>query len=517
MTVKRAAAMMAALLAGILAVASCGGSTSGGTPAKTTLTVGIIQVPTSLDITSDATASIALMLRDNLYEGLVRADPAGGKVLPELAKSWDESRDGTVWRFHLVTAKWSDGTDFTADDVKFSWDRARDKTTVPANPHPDYFAPIASIAVVDPHTVTVTLKQFSWNWLFHMAQGSAAIVPKSTHLVSAAGAPPATELATKPVGTGPFKLEAYTPNVSLTLTRNDSYWGSQPKLKQVVFRFISDPNAMNNALKSGSIDAIAQVGGPEQLGEFKADANFRVLIGAPGGKVIVGINNLGGPLSDVRVRRALALAVDRKAWIQGVFSGYAVPIGSHSTPNDTEPYYVDTTGVNAYDPAQAKQLLAEAGHATGLTLHLAEITEFPYAVRGGDILASELRAVGVNLQIDTMTFNTWLHTVFLAPQNYELTIINHVEPRDIGNYANPKYYWHYDNPTVAQDLTQADAQLDATQRNALYATVQKQLATDAANIFVMSPEQLDVIRANLKGYPEHRVSTALFLAGTYFG
>jgi len=508
----------------LLALTACqsggsgsGTSTSSAGTTKDKLVIGMVQAPTSLDITSDATASIATMLRDNLYEGLLRTD-ASGALIPQLANTWDTSPDGKVFTFHLRSANWQDGTPFTAQDVKFSWDRARDPNNKPANPHADYWAPVDTVDVVDDHTVKVTLKKYSDSFLFHMAQGSAAIVPKTTHVVAAGpNQPIATNLATQPVGTGPFKFAVYQPNTSVTLVRNDAYWGAKPKLSQVIFRFITDANAMNNALKAGDIDAIAQLGGPEQLPSFTNDSKFRVLVGAPAGKIIVAINNSKGPLKDVRVRKAIAAAIDRKAWIDGVFSGYAVPIGSHAVPNVTERYYVDETQVNKYDPNEAKKQLAAAGFSSGLTLHLAEISDYPYAVRGGDILASELKAVGINLQIDTMTFNpTWFRTVLLGPQDYDLTIINHVEPRDIGNYANPKYYWHYDNPQVTQKVVAADAEQDQAKRKSMYADVQKQLAEEAVHGYVMSPKQIDVIRTNLKDYPEKRLSTSLYLAKAYF-
>src|SRR5579859_3441454 len=173
---------------------------------------------------------------------------------------------------------------------------------------------------------------------------------------------------TNPVGTGPFKFAAWNRGSSLQLTRNDAYWGSKAKLKDVEFRFISDANAMNNALTAGDIDAIGQVGGPEQLQSFSSNQNFTVIKGAPTGKVMVSINNTSGPLADKRVRQAIYAAIDRKAWIDGIQFGYGVPIGSHSAPNGGEPYYVDETSVNPFDPNKAKQLLASAGYSSGLTL-----------------------------------------------------------------------------------------------------------------------------------------------------
>src|SRR5207253_6169663 len=142
--------------------------------------IGIIQEPTSMDPTADATASIATTLRDNLYEGLVRLD-GSGKIVGSLAKSWDVSPDGTTLTFHLVSgAKWHDGSPFGAQDVKFAYDRAANASTDKPNPHRDYWAPVKSVDVIDDATVKVSLNAYSDNWLFHMAAGSACIVSSKT-------------------------------------------------------------------------------------------------------------------------------------------------------------------------------------------------------------------------------------------------------------------------------------------------------------------------------------------------
>jgi peptide/nickel transport system substrate-binding protein len=172
--------------------------------------------------------------------------------------------------------------------------------------------------------------------------------------------------------------------------------------------------------------------------------------------------------------------------------------------------------VNKHDPAMAKQLLSAAGFGSGLTLRLAQITDFPYAVRGTDILISELKDAGITLRVDQMTFQRWLAQVITGPQDYDLTIINHAEERDIGNYGNPKYYWHYDSAQVRDWLAQADAQPDSGKRLALYAQIQKQLAEDAVNGFVMSPKTLAVTSSKLKAYPAASLSSALYLRDTYF-
>lgn len=458
-----------------------------------------------MDPTADATASIATTLRDNLYEGLVRLD-GSGKIVGSLAKSWDVSPDGTSVTFHLVSgAKWHDGTPFTAQDVKFAWERAADAGTQPPNPHRDYWAPMNSVDVPDDATVKVTLSTYSDNWLFHMAAGSACIVSSKS----------AATNTTNPIGTGPFKFSAWNRGASLALTRNDAYWGNKPRLTDVEFRFISDPNSMNNALKAGDIDAIGQVGAPDQVAQFQQDPTLTVIQGAASGKVMVSVNEANAPLSDKRVRQALYAAIDRKAHIDGYFAGLAVPIGSHASPNDGEPYYADMVSVNTFDPNKAKQLLAAAGQSN-LKLRLAQVSAFPYALSMTDILGSQLQTVGVQLDVVPMEFALWLQQVFLNAQDYDLTIINHVEERDIANYANPKYYWHYSNTTVADQLKQADAEPDQTKRNALYKAVQQQLADDAANLWIASPNNLGVLRKGFQGYQVQGISPSLYLADAYF-
>jgi peptide/nickel transport system substrate-binding protein len=478
---------------------------AGGGSSKPKAVISIVQEPTSMDPTADATASIATTLRDNLYEGLVRLD-GSGKVVGSLAKTWDVSPDGNTVTFHLVTgAKWHDGTPFTASDVKFAWDRAADPNTDPVNPHRDYWAPVKSVDVVDDATVKVALSSYSDNWLFHMGSGSACIVSPKT----------AATNKTNPVGTGPFKFGNWNHGASVTLTRNDDYWGTKARLTDVEFRVISDANAQTNGLKAGDIDAIGQVQDLAQVPQFQQDPNYNVLKGASSGKVMVSVNNSGDALSDKRVRQALYAAIDRKAWIDGFYFGFAVPIGSHATPNDGEPYYADMTSVNTFDPAKARQLLETAGK-TSLKLRLAQISAFPYAVRLTDILASQLSDIGVSLDVQPMEFPRWLQQVFSNAQDYDLTIINHVEERDIGNYGNPKYYWHYDNADVASSLRAADAEPDASKRNASYKQIQQTLADDAANLWVAAPTNLAILTRGFQGYQAPGISPSLYLAEAYF-
>ena len=170
-----------------------------------------------------------------------------------------------------------------------------------------------------------------------------------------------------PVGTGPFKFKSWTRGDRVELVRNPDYWQKDKvKLDSVTFRFINDPQAQVAALRAGDLDAFPNLGAPELFSEMKKDARFTAVAGNTEGETVAGMNNTKKPFDDVRVRRALMHAVDRKALVEGAYSGYGQPIGSHFSPN--HPAFVDMTGVVPYDPAKAKALLKEAGYGNGLSI-----------------------------------------------------------------------------------------------------------------------------------------------------
>ena len=221
------------------------------------------------------------------------------------------------------------------------------------------FDNISSVTAPDPATVIVLLNNADGNFLFRMGENTAVILdPKS-----------APTTATKPVGTGPFKFDAWAKGSSITLSKNEQYRdAARVAMKKVTFRFINDPAAQVAALLAGDIDGMPRYGALESLKQFQNDPRFSVAVGGTEGKTIMTINNRRKPFDDVRVRRALAAAIDRKAIIDGAQEGYGVPIGSHMVPSDAG--YIDLTGVNPYNPEKAKALLKEAGVATPLNVTL---------------------------------------------------------------------------------------------------------------------------------------------------
>ncbi|MBO0702929.1 MAG: hypothetical protein J2P38_08350, partial [Candidatus Dormibacteraeota bacterium] len=488
----------------VLAACGSSGSGGGGQSRADRIVVGMNQEPTSTNIVGEATAAIGSIFRDNVFEGVVRLDPEGN-ILPQLAKSWDLSSDHLQYTFHLVAgAKWHDGTPFTSGDVKYSWDRAMDPSATPPNPYGSYWKPVESITTPDDHTVVVKLKQYSWNFLFHMGFASAAIVQRSN----------IPQIASHPIGTGPYKFQNWVHGSNLTLTRNEDYWGAKAKIKTVQFNFITEPSSMSSALTAGQLSIIAQVTAPSAIASFKSNASFEVQQEAPSGKVIVAMNNKSPRLIDMRVRQAISAAIDRSAYVRGVASGYAVPIGSHAVPNKGEPYYIDLTHTNPYDLRKARQLLSAAG-VSNLSLNLAVPTDLWYTSPVAQILVSALQQIGVTARVQSMQFAQWFSQVFGGPKSFDLTIIDHVEERDIFNYGDPTYYWHYDNAQVQSWLTEADATPGESERNAIYAKIQRAIADQAVNGFVMSFKALAVLSTSVQGFKVSGVSPSIYMPGVY--
>src|SRR5277367_5213669 len=412
----------------ILGVALC--AAPGLALAKDSVTIGMVLEPPGLDPTSAPAAAIGEVTHYNIFEGLTKINE-DFSVTPLLAEKWDFSPDLKTLTFTLKpNVKFQDDEPFSSKDVKYSFERfaAKDST----NKDKGFFASIDSIETPDPLTVVLKFKNPSYWALFHLGLSTAVILDEK----SAAGA------GTSPVGTGPYKFGSWTKGASVALDKWDGFRdASKVAIPHATFRFISDPSAAAAGMTAGDIDAFPRFANLDALAEFKDDPRFQVLIGGTDCKTIVGINNKHKPLDDVRVRQAIAYAIDRKAVIDGAMNGLGTPIGSHLTPND--PGYVDLTGQYPHDPEKSKALLKEAGVTTPLELSLI-LPPPPYARQGGEIIAAELAEIGITAKIQDVEWAQWLSGVY-KDKNYDLTIISHVEPLDIGIYANPNYYYQYDS------------------------------------------------------------------------
>jgi len=395
--------------------------------AQSDVTIGMQLEPPMLDPTGGAAAAIDEVVYSNIFEGLTRF-AADGSVIPGLASEWEISEDGLTYTFKLREGvTFHDGAAFDASDVVFSFTRARAEDST--NAQKALFADIAEVGAVDSNTVRIRLSKPNGNMLFNLAWGDAIIVDPAS----------VDGNANNPVGTGPFTFTNWAKGDSVTITKNPNYWGEPAKLESATFKFISDPTAAFAAMMAEDIDAFPAFPAPENLVQFDADPRFEVIIGSTEGETILSTNNQMPPFDNPLVRKAMAHAIDRQAIIDGAMFGYGTPIGTHFAPHN--PAYVDLTGQTNYDPEMAKKLLAEAGFADGFTTTL-KLPPPSYARRGGEIIAAQLRDVGIQTEISNLEWAQWLEQVFKG-KDFGLTIVSHTEPMDIGIYARPDYYFQY--------------------------------------------------------------------------
>ncbi len=476
--------MTRALILFVLALVALGAAPDARAQVRRAVVIGMTLEPPVLDPTINPAAAIAEITQLNIYEGLTRIDEQG-RVLPGLAERWDVSLDARTYTFHLRRGvKFSDGTDFDSADVKFTFERnVRDDST---NPRKGYFTQMERITTPDAGTVVVTLKEPSALFLFNLAENASVIVAPES----------AATNRSKPIGTGPFVLDRWAPGDSVVLVKNSAYrTAASVSIERVTFKFIGDAAAQVAALRAGDVDFFANLQAVEAVGQFQRDARFQVLLGNTEGETILAINNKRGPLADVRVRRALSHAVDRREIIAGAMSGMAQPIGSHFAPH--HPAYVDLTATYAPDLDKARALLREAGVPNGFEVTLS-LPPVDYARRSGQIIAAQLARVGVRARIEEVEWARWLDEVF-AKKNFDLTIISHVEPMDIVIYGNPNYYFQYDSSALRDILARANGAADVVEQNRAWGEAQRLIATDAVNVFLFELPKVAVARAGLKG------------------
>lgn len=453
---------------------------------KDTLVVGMTLEPApGLDPTAGAASAIAEVTLYNVFETLTKIH-SDGRVTPLLAEGWTVTPDLKTWTFRLrAGVKFHNGEPFDAAAVKFSFERAAAKDST--NKDKATFANIERVAAPDARTVVLTLKNGNPDLPFQLGQGTAVVVePKS-----------APGNGTQPVGTGPYRLEAWNRGSAIVLTRWDGYRAARDvKLRRVSFRFIGDPAAQVAALLSGDVDVFPRVAAARSLKAFEAQPKkFQILTGGSRAKTIVAINNRRKPLDDVRVRRAIAAAIDRRAVIEGAADGFGVPIGSFYVPG--APGYVDTTAINSYNPARARALLHQAGVTPPLELTM-KLPPTPYARQGGEIIAAQLAKVGIVAKIENVEWAQWLSGVY-RDKAYDLTVIAHVEPLDFGNFARPGYYWNYESAAFNALWARINASVKADERNRLLGEAQRLVAEDAVAAYLYQPTWITVAKAGVKG------------------
>lgn len=432
---RTALAATALAAATVLALTACSGSgsTNGSTagPPDTDASVAIRLAlePSNLDIRQTAGAALDQALIDNVYQGLV-SRTSDQQIEPALASDWTVSSDGLTYTFTLREGvTFDDGQALTPDDVVWSLQTRKETSAWFDSAR---LQRVSSIAA-DGQKIVLTLSQPDSSLLWNLT-GRAGLILKKGDTV---------DYKTKANGTGPFALASWKQGDSITLERRDDYWGDKPQVREVVLDYIPDTQAALNAALAGEVDVVT--GFDATLKDQIEAGGFSLQLGKSTDKGTLAMNSTSGPLADKRVRQAIRQAIDHNAIIDVLGAGQAL----YGPIPELDPGYEDLSDVAPYDPAAAKKLLADAG-ASDITLTLTIPSFYPKTIP--QVLVSDLNAVGITLKVDSVDFPTWLSTVY-TNKDYELSFVLHTEARDFENWANPAYYFTYDNAQV-QDLYQ---------------------------------------------------------------
>lgn len=485
-----------------------GGTDSGGSTAGTaapggqggsdeTVRVGLVAEPASLDFTTTDGAAIPQLLLKNVYETLVTVDVESGEIVPALAESWEVSEDRRTYTFTLADGvTFSDGSEFTAEDAKFSLERvSSDAWTISLKAQLDV---VEKVEAPDEHTLVVTLEHPSNQFLYAL----------TTHVGAMFDTEGVGDLANTPIGTGPYTFGTWDRGSKITLERNDGYHGQAPYFQHVEMHYFKDANALNNAMLTDSIDVVSTVQAPEALAEFEG-GDYTIVEGTTNGEVVLSMNQSEGkPLADPKLRQAVRHAIDHQTLLDTCWAGRGQLIGTMAPP--TDPWFEDRTGDYPFDLDQAKALIAEAG-AEGQELRL-RLPTLPYAQSCGPVVESMLEDAGLEVTVDELEFPAaWLETVFKA-KDFDMSIVAHVEPRDMASvFGDPDYYTTYGTDEVKALFEAADAGTPEEQ-TAKMKEAGALISEDAAADFLFLLPNLMVSDPDITGLPTNAITPSFDLA-----
>jgi len=476
------ARMLVGVLTAVLALGGIAGAAAAQAPAR--LIVQSTAEPPGLDMTATPATATSGIVFYNVQESLVKVD-RHGKLVPSLAERWHTADNKNYTFFLKKGVRFHNGREMKAADVKFCFDRALNPET--KHPYAKDYEAVGDIIVKDDYTVTFALKTVNANFLQNIARAGAAIYPREA----------VDTLKSHPIGTGPFRFEEWVRGDRVVLVKNGDYHvKGLPKLDRVTFRFVTDPNAVLAALKAGDVDASLFGLGPEHVQDLQKDARFQVIIGDTTNDVILSMNNSRKPYTDVRVRRAMTYGINKGDVLKGAMFGMGKILGTNVDP--LNPYYVDMSKAMPYDPAKAKQLLAEAGYPNGFDTVLKVTPQYEYTVRSGQVIADNLKKSGVNVKIEQIEWGQWLSRVF-READFDLSIIGHAEAWDIKNYANPKYYFRYDSPKFQALFAKSEITVDDKARREVYADMQKVLVEEAPVVWLFMHPRLAATKKGVQG------------------
>ncbi|MFF1633649.1 ABC transporter substrate-binding protein [Leifsonia sp. NPDC058248] len=486
-------AVLATAVAAALALAGCSGaSSSGATGSDASIAVGSIYEPQNLDNTAGGGQGVTEALNGNVYEGLFKLTD-DGKTEPLLATKYTTSADGLTYTFTLRDGvTFHSGKPLTSAAVKSSIERVTAADSQSARK--SQLDVISTIATPDDKTVVITLKSRSIS------------LPYNLSYVWIFG-PGTTDYKTAEDGTGPYTLGTWKRGSSLSLERSNDYWGAKAKNKEVVFDYFTDATALSNALLTNQVDIVTSIQSPDALTQFEGNKDYTISNGKSTTKELLAFNDKVAPFNKTEVRKAVYSAIDTKKLLSSIWGKYGTLIGSMVPPSD--PWYEDLTSVNPYDVSLAKKELAAAGFPNGFTFTLDTPTYDPHPAVA-EFLKSDLAKVGITVNINSISADQWYSKVF-KDHDFQATLQEHVNDRDVVWYGNPDFYWGYDNPQVTKLVNEAEQATTTADQTAKLKLVNEQIAKDAASAWLYLYPQIVVASSSVSGYPVNGLNSQFYV------
>ncbi len=488
-----AVAAAAPTLAAVAPTVAAAAATAAGQPKRGgILKIGLQADPTSLD--PQKTSLTALFhVTEHIYSLLVQLGP-DLTVKPDLAEKWDISADGKTYTFTLRKGvKFHSGRALTAADVKYTFDRLVDKAT--ASPNASLLAPVETVATPDESTVVVTLKKPDASFLTNLSGPAVVIINKDA--VEKNG-----DLTKTADGTGPFKFKEYVPNTRVVLERNAEYWESgKPYVDGIEMTIAADDTARTAAVRTGTVDFI-EYAPLKDIPVLKND-NSLALAGDQNTNIrFIGLNVTRKPFSDLKVRQAIALAVDREAVLGPAVFGFGTPTLEIFPPG----YWagLGTKQANA-DIAKAKALLTEAGYKDGFSTTILSWSQYSFLSNAAVVVQEQLKQIGISSDINLEENAAFIKDYL--DNNFDLTVSGtsaYVDPNDIylRNFGTgqPSNAVRYSNPKADELIAAGTATTDQTKRKQIYQQLQQLLLDDVPWVNLYIANQFEAMKTYVKGY-----------------
>ena len=479
-----ALALCAAFISSV-ALTGCSGDKTGS---SSSIVVGI---PQDLEDSLDPHEAVAAGTKEilfNVYEGLMKPDE-NGNLIPAVAQDYNVSEDGKTYSFTLRDGvKFHNGKNVTTEDVKYSIEKSAGLLGGSS-----LIAAFSNISEVVTHDdkIDIVLNEPDIDFLAYVANINASIIPKDN-----------AKPAEKPIGTGPYMYVSRSPQENIILKKFDGYWGNPAYIENITLKIIPNADSIVMNLNGGAVDMFARltVTQTQQLSD-----NFNVLEGEMNLVQAVYLNHAVEPFDNVDVCRALSYAVDVDNILELTSDKKGFPVGSSMFPAFKK-YYVDLSGTYPTDREKAKELLAKAGYPDGFSFSITVPSNYQPHVEAAQVVAEQLKEIGVKADIKLVEWNTWLSDVY-SGRNYEATLIG-VDASSLtatamldrfvtgadNNFTN---YSNADYDALFQKLYSTPTDEGRTE---IYKELQKNLADNAANIYIQDMAEFVALSDKYDGY-----------------